>query len=80
MTQKQNSKPYDIENRTFAFGLIAIGFVKHFPATIANNEGGSQYRGTVSRVLALHMVEKRNFLRYLSLYGRWAYAAQARRA
>ena len=42
MTKKQNSKPYDLEDRTLAFAKRARALVKKLPKTIANIEDGKQ--------------------------------------
>ena len=42
MTEDQNSKQYDLENRTFQFARRVRKFVKKLPKTIANIEDGKQ--------------------------------------
>ena len=42
MTEKQNSKPYDLEERTFQFAKRVREFVKKLPKTIANIEDSRQ--------------------------------------
>ena len=42
MTEIQNSKPYDLEERTFQFAKAVRIFVKTLPKTIANIEDGKQ--------------------------------------
>ena len=42
MTKNQNSKPYDLEERTFQFAKAVRIFVKTLPKTIANIEDGKQ--------------------------------------
>ena len=42
MTKKQNSKPYDLEDRTLTFAKRARAPVKKLPKTIANIEDGKQ--------------------------------------
>ena len=42
MTKIQNSKPYDLEERTFQFAKAVRIFVKTLPKTIANIEDGKQ--------------------------------------
>ena len=42
MTKKQNSKPYDLEDRTFEFAKRVRAFVKKLPKSIANIEDGKQ--------------------------------------
>ena len=42
MTKNQNSKQYDLEDRTFEFANRARAFVKRLPKTIANIEDGKQ--------------------------------------
>ena len=42
MTKKQNSKPYDLEDRTFAFAKRVRAFVKKLHKSIANIEDGKQ--------------------------------------
>ncbi len=42
MTKDQNSKPYDLEERTFQFAKAIRIFVKTLPKTIANIEDGKQ--------------------------------------
>jgi len=42
MTQIQNSKQYDLEERTFQFAKSVANYVKTLPKTITNPEYGSQ--------------------------------------
>jgi len=42
MTETQNSKQYDLEDRTLAFAKKVRAFVKKLPKTIANIEDGKQ--------------------------------------
>lgn len=42
MTKIQNSKQYDLEDRTFAFAKAVRAFLKKLPTTIANIEDGKQ--------------------------------------
>ncbi len=42
MTKIQNSKPYDLEERTFQFAKAVRIFVKTLPNTIANIDDGKQ--------------------------------------
>jgi hypothetical protein len=42
MTKNKNSKPYDLEERTFEFAKRARAFVKKLPKTIANIEDSKQ--------------------------------------
>ncbi len=42
MTKIQNSKPYDLEERTFQYAKAIRIFVKTVPKTIANTEDGRQ--------------------------------------
>jgi len=42
MTENQNPKQYDLEDRTYAFALDVRGFVKRLKRTIANVEDGRQ--------------------------------------
>ena len=42
MTKIQNSKPYDLEERTFQFAKSVRIFVKTLPKTIANIDDGKQ--------------------------------------
>lgn len=42
MTKKQNSKQYDLEDRTFEFARRIRAFVKKLPKTLANIEDGKQ--------------------------------------
>ena len=42
MTKIQNTKQYDLEDRTLAFAKRVRGFVKKLPNTIANIEDGKQ--------------------------------------
>ena len=42
MTEIQNSKPHDLEERTFQFAKAVRIFVKTLPKTIANIEDGKQ--------------------------------------
>lgn len=38
MLSNENSKPYDLEERTFQFAKTSRAFVKHLPKTISNIE------------------------------------------
>ena len=42
MTKIQNSKPYDLEERTFQFAKSVRLFIKTLPKTISNIEDGKQ--------------------------------------
>jgi len=42
MTRNRNSKPYDLEDRTFVFAKSARAFVRKLRKTIANIEDGRQ--------------------------------------
>ena len=42
MTEKQNPKQYDLEDRTLAFAGRVRAFVKELPNTVANIEDGKQ--------------------------------------
>ncbi|MDY6914017.1 MAG: four helix bundle protein [Planctomycetota bacterium] len=42
MTKMTNSKPYDLQDRTFNFARDVQAFVKGLPNTIANFEDGKQ--------------------------------------
>jgi four helix bundle protein len=42
MTKKENSKQYDLEERTFKFAQRVRAFVKKLDKTIANIEDGKQ--------------------------------------
>jgi four helix bundle protein len=42
MTETQNSKPYDLEERTYAFARQVRGFVRRLPRTVCNSEDVKQ--------------------------------------
>ncbi len=42
MTENENLKHYDLEDRTFVFAKKVRGFVKKLPKTTANIEDGKQ--------------------------------------
>lgn len=42
MTKNQNSKQYDLEDRTFKFAKNVRSFIKKLPKTIGNIEDGKQ--------------------------------------
>jgi four helix bundle protein len=42
MTKNQNSKPYDLEDRTFEFARSVRAFVKKLRKSVANIEDGKQ--------------------------------------
>jgi len=42
MTENSHSKPYDLEERTFAFAAAVRSLVKRLPRTLANTEDGKQ--------------------------------------
>jgi len=42
MTEIQNSRQYDLEERTFQFAKNCRNFIKKLPRTITNNEYGKQ--------------------------------------
>jgi four helix bundle protein len=43
MVRNENSKPYDLEERTFQFAKTSRAFVKQLPRTIANIEDMKQF-------------------------------------
>src|SRR6266480_3361029 len=43
MSHNENSKPYDLEERTFEFAKASRAFVKKLPRTIANIEDARQF-------------------------------------
>ncbi len=43
MSETQNSKQYDLEDRTLAFAKQARSFVKNLPRSIANIKDGKQF-------------------------------------
>jgi four helix bundle protein len=43
MPRADNSKPYDLEDRTFEFARASRAFVKRFPRTISNIEDAKQF-------------------------------------
>jgi four helix bundle protein len=43
MNNEENSKPYDLEERTFQFAKASRAFVKVVPRTIANVEDAKQF-------------------------------------
>jgi four helix bundle protein len=43
MTNSDDSKPYDLEDRTFEFAKASRAFVKERPRTIANIEDAKQF-------------------------------------
>lgn len=42
MTKNQNSKQYDLEERTLEFAMRSVKFFKESPKTVANGEIGKQ--------------------------------------
>ena len=42
MSKTQNSKPYDLGDRTFRFAKMVRGYVKNLPKTLGNIEDGKQ--------------------------------------
>ena len=43
MSHNENSKPYDLEERTFQFAKVSRAFVKQLPRTISNVEDVKQF-------------------------------------
>ena len=43
MSRNENSKPYDLEERTFQFAKASRAFVKQMPRTISNVEDVKQF-------------------------------------
>src|SRR5438034_8813815 len=43
MSHNENSKPYDLEERTFQFAKVSRAFVKQLPLTISNIEDAKQF-------------------------------------
>ena len=43
MSHNENSKPYDLEERTFQFAKVSRAFVKQLPRTISNVEDAKQF-------------------------------------
>ena len=42
ISKTQNSKPYDLGDRTFRFAKMVRGYVKNLPKTLGNIEDGKQ--------------------------------------
>ena len=42
MSKTQNSKPYDLRDRTFRFAKMVRNYVKNLPKTLSNIEDGRQ--------------------------------------
>jgi four helix bundle protein len=42
MSKTQNSKPYDLGDRTFRFAKMVRGYVKNLPKSLGNIEDGKQ--------------------------------------
>jgi four helix bundle protein len=55
MDKKQNSKPYDLEERTFQFAKNVRAFVKKLPKTISNIEDIKQLVKASGSVGAKHI-------------------------
>jgi hypothetical protein len=47
-TNDNNSKPYDLEERTFRFAKAGRAFMRQLPRTISNIEEGKQLLVTVA--------------------------------
>jgi len=67
MTKNQNSKPYDLEDRTFEFANRVRAFVKKLPKSIANIKDGKQLIRASGSVGANYMeanesLSKKNFI------------------
>jgi four helix bundle protein len=43
MSHKENSRPYDLEERTFQFAKASRTFVRQLPRTISNLEDAKQF-------------------------------------
>src|SRR5206468_8733628 len=43
MSHNENSKPYDLEERTFQFAKVSRAFVKQLPRTVSNVEDAKQF-------------------------------------
>jgi four helix bundle protein len=67
VTAKDNSKQYDLEDRTFEFAKASRAFVKRLPRTIANIEDAKQFiraSGSVGAnyIEANESIGKKNFV------------------
>ena len=72
MTKIQNSKQYDLEERTFEFARRGRFFVKRLPRTIANIEDGKQLiraSGSVGAnyIEANEALSKRDFIHRIKI-------------
>ena len=63
MTKNQNSKQYDLEERTLEFAKELIAFVKTLPKTIANTEIAKQVIRSSGSVGA-NYIEANELVRY----------------
>ena len=67
MTEKRNSKRYDLEDRTLEFAKNVRGFVKNLNKSVVNNEDGKQLvrsSGSVGAnyIEANEVLSKKDFL------------------
>ena len=64
--RKDDSKPYDLEDRTFEFAKASRAFVKKLPRTIGNIEDAKQFRASGSiganYIEANEAIGKKDFL------------------
>lgn len=67
MTQIQNSKQYDLEERTLEFAKECRNFVNKLPKTIANIEDGKQLIRSSGSVGA-NYIEANFILKFLLLF------------
>ena len=72
MANEENSKPYDLEERTFQFAKAGRAFVKLLPRTIANIEDVKQFVRASGSVGANYIeaddsVSKKEFLKCIGI-------------
>jgi hypothetical protein len=68
MTKTQNSKPYDLGDRTFRFAKMVRNYVKNLPKTLSNIEDARQLIKACGSVGANHIEAEFNGFR-ISCFG-----------
>jgi hypothetical protein len=61
MTSNENSKPFDLEERTFQFARTSRVFVKQLPRTISNVEDVKQFIRASGSIGANYIGSKRAY-------------------
>jgi four helix bundle protein len=62
MASNDNSKPYDLEERTFQFARASRAFVKQLPRSVSNVEDAKQFIRASGSIEANESIGKKDFV------------------